>query len=278
MTRSELQTTLKGQTRTIAIASALWWAAISAAVIASVAAVIYAQLRQVHADGFEWSVPASLVATVAATGFLAYQSRRLKCSAGRVLKARWNEHYSGTRWRTPAGEVAEFVDSDPLGKELALRFDNGDVQRWSVGDLVSMDGRDTKSDDLVKWISSPITNVVAVAVYIVASVGLAMFCSSATFLVSSIALSAAFGINVGIISYACYRTDNYVDDRNALLHRVSVCDWKALDGRVGKVRWACRQSGDTKYHTDYLTLVFPDGSKKRFERPDLVPMGHTAVA
>jgi hypothetical protein len=195
-----------------------------------------------------------------------------------VLVEKWSDHYAGSQWRTPAGEVGDFIRSDQFGSVVAIRFAKNDEDYWSVGNLTPVDGRDMTSVNPKNGTLPFILTGATVLALFTPVFGVATLEEFGSYSINSVALSVWWGCFVGAMNYGFNKSGNYEDSNNALLRRVSVCEWKTLDGRVGKVRWAYRQSGDNEYNTDYLRLVFPDGTKARFERPDLRPVEQVEAA
>lgn len=281
MTRAQMQASLFARTRLSAAAFALSFGAVTAACVVGLATFAYCLDPNLRPNGFSTSVFSVLAFGIVLLGLGAYSANVWKGRLHKSLLGAWAAYYADTKWLTPAGEAADFVSSDALGKSLTVRFAKGDVEGWSVGDLTPADGRDMTS---VNPRNRKLSNLLTMAVilglvgslFVVAAIPIAL--RPAAHPVGAFALAAWLGLFASGCAYLIGKFGNYDDSYSNLLRRVSVCEWKTLDGRVGKVRSAYRQSGDSEYNTDYLTLVFPDGTKKRFERPDLRPVEHAQAA
>ena len=182
------------------------------------------------------------------------------------LEQGWNRHYAGSRWKTPAGEVGEFVSSDVLGKTITIRFHASDTDSMSVDDLVSMEGRNLNtasswSSSCAAWITALLMVTVAITAIYVSELPDVFAGPAVVILISSLLGGVATILCLG---------GPYRQEKSRRLHELSVCDWKTLDGRIGKVRSV--RPGDSDGLDDYLNLVFQDGSKKSFKKGDLIPV------
>jgi hypothetical protein len=280
MSRSQIQVSLFTRTRLSAAAFALSFGAQAAMVIIILAALAYCLDPSLRPNGFSMVVFWSLIVAIALLGVASYRAHVWQGRLNKSLEGGWGAYYADTKWITPAGETAEFVSSDPLGKSINVRFPKGDVESWSVGNLTPADGRDmTSVNPRNRALSIVLTMAVVLALFV------SLFLAAAIPMVAgsphplgAFAIAAWFGLAASACAYGVAKFGNYEDSCSGLLRRVSVCEWKTLDGRIGKVRSAFRQSGESEYNTDYLTLVFPDGTKKQFERPDLRPVEHVQAA
>jgi hypothetical protein len=281
MTRAQMQASLFARTRLSAAAFALSFGAVTAACVVGLATFAYCLDPNLRPNGFSMSVFSVLAFGIVLLGLGSYSANVWRGRLNTSLQGAWAAYCADTKWLTPAGEAADFVSSDPLGKSINVRFAKGDVESWSVGDLTPADGRDMTSVNPRNRTLSIVLTIAIVMVlfgslFVVDAIPIAL--RPAAHPVGAFALAAWLGLSASACAYGIAKFGNYEDSRSGLLRRVSVCEWKTLDGRVGKVRSAYRQSGDSEYNTDYLTLVFPDGTKKRFERPDLRPVAQAQAA
>lgn len=226
-----------------------------------------------------FAVPVIALALLAAGEIFraVFLSERKQCAA------LWNDFYRGTRWRTPAGEDASFVETDARAVVLTVEFASGLRRNWNVADLalVGDDGlmRLTAEDiDAVPYghnFGRAISNILCAGAPFVAAAWLVGDCADyAT--ERPLVVGVASAVIAAFVAASCRwvfiidAADQY--EANPLLATVSVTRWRTLDGRVGTVRGARRQSGENVFNVDFITLALDDGTEREFERPDLRPV------
>lgn len=267
MTRSELQTALNLRTQALL---ALRGATAGASAGAALSCLLLVFILSFQGPGDGQFSPRDAVVMLstgtllAATAFLAGLGMKL---LSKLLEAAWNDHFAGSTWKTPAGEVGSFVASDDLGGRLSLEFDQGGVDDFGADDLKSLDGIDMTS--ISSWSLAGVASLFALLP--VFGLGLIVHSIQAgTEAVLHGGACAALGLGaiVAGISFFFFPRP-YGSARNERLHQLSVCEWKTLDGRIGKVRHVRPGFEDVD---DRLTVVFPDGSRVRTDKRDLIPV------
>lgn len=196
------------------------------------------------------------------------------------IKERWLTLYKGTEWTTPAGEkgVASAVNID--ANELELLFDDGKKHYLPMRYLTPVNAKgpeadfaDLRTDGSVDWgfYGSGALGAVGTVIFLgllgvlgwsvfhtdvpawsILPILLVLFFSG--FIALGLLLSKAPFYSVGDFSYPLL---------------VSKTTWKALDGRVGTVRWAKRKYEGDNVYSETILLAFPEGDEAWFRRGDL---------
>lgn len=264
MSRSELQTALNPCTQALLAARCLTIGAAAGAAVCFLF-LSFIIVFQGPGDG-QFGPRDAIVMLSAATlltsvAFLAGFSRKLLSA---VLKKAWDDHYAGSRWKTPAGEIGSFVGSTDIGTRLFLKFAKDDLDDLAIDDLVSLDGRDMSS--ISSW--SLAASATLFALLLVLGAVLVVHGANVGGILAGVCAAVGIGTFVAGASFFFY-PQPYRSARSERLHQLSVCEWKTLDGRIGRVRHVRPGYEDID---DRLTVVFPDGSKIKTDKRDLIPV------
>lgn len=209
---------------------------------------------------------------------------RLKTAEEGTLTASWRKLYAGTGWSTLAGEKVEIVDTKPDASQMQVRFADGATE-WipfsyltpanNAGPEADFSG--LKEDRRIDW-SSGENYSFGVFCHILLSWGV---------LAVSLACAFRYGLPswgmvpafVGTVAAATFplvsipsKWEGDRPENKDFLEMVSKTQWKAMDGRIGTVRGAQRRYlGEGRYGAK-ITLAFPEGDTKTYDREDIKPI------
>jgi hypothetical protein len=200
-----------------------------------------------------------------------------------TIKENWMKLYKGTEWKTPAGEkgVVSAVNIDANSMEIL--FEDGRKHYFPQRYLTPVNSAGPeadfsllKADGSVDWkfYGSRIGEATACTVmfwFLMAVLTWSVFHTDIpawSFLPILATLFLAVFIPFGLLwsSAPFYRVGDF-----AFPALVSKTTWKALDGRVGVVRWAKRESSSDNHYTETILLAFSEGDEHWFRRSDLKP-------
>lgn len=281
MSRTQVMEALKVKTRLALIARGF---TIGCGIVAATNLFAFGPYLSQHSSSIDENVSQNLITIGSlAVGFLllclaAYHARERLMP---TLTGAWNRHYEGSTWRTPAGEIAQFARSDFTGTRLFVTFDEQDTDVMWLGDLQrQMPDGTFQRVDLKEATTDPVGPAWRISglIAVFSALALSLIMIARELVQNDISPAVWIPFCAWFTAAICY--GYYLSQKgaiydvwsNSLLQRVSVCEWKTLDGRIGRVRAVSRISGEDDQHRDVITIKFTDGSKQRFERQDLRPV------
>ncbi len=228
--------------------------------------------------------------TASILGFLAFLSAIFildfvsSINMGKIKKS-WMTLYYGTNWKTPAGEIGTVADVSLSADTLEIEFSDGAKHRFPLAYLtpVNKDGpeadySDLKKDYRIDW--RFYINPFHGAIFTLFLVGVnALLLWSLMHYDLPHWLDYAFAICVilfGILFPVLLLLSSVSSEISSSDWKYSVLtsktEWKSIDGRIGRVRWATRREVADGRYEEKLTLGFPYGTEDEFLRQDLKPM------
>jgi hypothetical protein len=229
-------------------------------------------------------IASTIILILCLAGLQKYASLRDDHLQSRIKQA-WISLYKGTEWTTPAGEKGVVTGVDLDANYLQLVFEGDKVeseQRYPLRFLkpINPDGSEAdftnlNEDGSVKWRFWEKDRCSAIMGSFVFS--LLMACLGVCLL--SLDTPSAAYLPIAWVLIGGFVSPIILADAAAPLCRseedtsfpelVSKTTWKALDGRVGMVRWAERKyEGDGRY-SERISLAFKGGDVEWFRRGDL---------
>ena len=208
---------------------------------------------------------------------------RLADASEKKVKSAWMRLYGETVWLTPGGETGKVIDVSMSGSTLTLGFEVGDKRAYAFQHLTPKDqGKhaDLKAlgDNLMPKFAFMDRNVnfaILATLFIwvlVAALTFSLWDSSSMWTcltLLSLVVFTFFTPCAILIENAGSVKASHVSD-----HAVHIAQtrWKALDGKVGVVRWAQRvYKGEGRYE-ETIVLSFPDGRVCEYRREDVMPI------
>jgi hypothetical protein len=209
---------------------------------------------------------------------------------GAKLSKEWLTFYSGSMWKTYAGEIGEVVGVAPTGARFNLRFKDGTEQSYPVATIQSAhadsphsDTSGLNKDGLVKF---RMVEGREVAFLLAALISMPL-------LLWLVAISGGRGIVpmhewaafplfgileawvLGCIMLLVKAPDvEFNQSHLEYAKLVSASTWKTLDGRTGVVRWASPAETTSEGRTvkaEKIKLAFGNGQVQTFQRSYVHP-------
>jgi hypothetical protein len=227
-------------------------------------------------DGLVASSVMCLALTIGVAVFCCANARTVE----KIGKASWVAFYKGTEWKTPAGETGIVSDADIDATHFAITFADGHTHTFPRRYLAPTKESELKARQSEKMFAGDgkwsfySNRCQAVLVTLVFWVMIAVFGIS---LLSSdvpswtklpVFASMIFG---GVVPFMLLMSSTPFSssadtDYPALVSKMA---WKALDGRIGVVRWAKREYEGDNVYSENIMLAFPEGDEGWFRRGDL---------
>jgi hypothetical protein len=231
-------------------------------------------------DFMIWSATFLLVSV-----FAAVMVKRFKTAEEETLKESWRKLYSGTVWTTLAGERVEIVETTPEASNMQVRFADGATQWMPFSYLTpankegpEADFSGLRADRRIDWSSEEERFSFGVFCHFLLCWGIlavSLACAFRYGLPSWGILPALVGAFTAATLPIASVPSTWEDDRppnKDFLEMVSMTQWKAMDGRIGTVRGAQRRYHGEGRYGEKITLAFPEGDTKTYNREDLKPL------
>ncbi len=188
----------------------------------------------------------------------------------------WTGLFSGSTWRTPAGEVGK-CDICNDGKYLSLSFDGGaSRQKYPISVLQAVSNPelfDCSRDGSLQPISVFQLNGLVIAV-LIATFGAVFLESKMPSLIPewSFYFTVVSGLGIALNCVGTYLNFNESDLPTEHVVKYSKTQWRTISGEVGTVRWVDHHHDNTSgFSTDTIVLRLPNGNIERHDKSDLTP-------
>ncbi|MCS4090224.1 hypothetical protein [Rhizobium sp. BK176] len=286
MNKIQIGRSLSGAFAAHSVWSALAGGAVLSATLCAVvlffAVVSHFGLRPPSAEPASYAfVAASILCFVATYGLAALGFRQSE-QIEKAIREAWLVLFKGTEWRTPGGESGVVSDVNIDANKLGVTFSDRKTHFFPFhylkpanahGVEADFSGLDKNGSIAWRYYSSRTSTVLwtGLAWALTASFGWSILNADIpSWSMLPAAISLVFGAAIPLWLFAASApfssTENF--DYPVL---VSKTTWKALDGRVGIVRWAKRKYEGDNVYSETILLAFTEGDEEWFRRGDLKP-------
>lgn len=253
--------------------------------VAVVACIVFlaATFTLLTSDGISFGDYVASVAFLGVFGSLAFKFVMDSEHYSKIAKAAWMDLYGETTWLTPGGEAGRVKSVNETASRLELAFAVGEA-RWfafqdlsptSEGVVADFSGLDDTRMPKIDFFDGSrnlyITASVMACVVTLTLAYAAWYLDSIVFwqaYLVAVMLVVSFSLPYGLFQDGEFRASS-ISEHTA---HIAQTTWKALDGKIGVVRWATRAYAGNSLYEEHIVLAFPDGKVRQYRREDLMPM------